>query len=133
MKRNGRTCSQSSMPKPTMPKPTMGRCTNSCWCRGRCRSKRIREQMGHQRLRLLDGPSDRKDPDVCSEQTLGKWFPHTTSSGVHPMRGRTAQSSPKIVCFDLIAHLLHTLVMKGLVKQQVCLCNHGKDVWQVIH
>ena len=40
---------------------------------------------------------------------------------------------PKIVCFDLIAHLLHTLVIKGLVKQQVCLCNHSKDVWQVIH
>ena len=49
-----------------MPKPTTGRCTNSCWCRGRCRSKRIREQMGHRRLRLLDGPSDCKDPNVCS-------------------------------------------------------------------
>ena len=63
--------------------------------RGSCRSKRIREQMGNQRLHLLDVPSARKDPYACSCQTLGKWFPDNTSSIVKTMKERTAQSSPK--------------------------------------
>ena len=127
MKRNGRTCFESLLPN-----TGVGGCKSSCWCRARCRSKRIREQMGHRRPHRQDVPSARKGPNACSCQTLGKWFPHNTHSVVKTMQGRTAHRLPKIMRFEGIAHILHTLLMKGLCRRKVCLFNHGRDVWQVI-